>query len=358
MTSFRPSAIALTGATGRLGRSLLAELADCQPDVRLVLLVRRRSPRFRDAAFQRLLGRFSGEIRIVESEFPSLRLSDADRDALTGADGGLWHLAASTNLSRHAPGVAYEARLINEEGTVRLLELCFERPPAALHYVSTAYVAGARQGRVLEGDLNTDGPFRNSYEQSKAAAEGAVRQAIARGLAGTIFRPSLILEEAESADGHSVAHAFAVAVAGALRRRKRELVLRLPPESGMNMVSDRFVCRAMLSLAAGVPRALCYHLTADRETSLGQLAEILAHTLPGFRLRFDPSIAPRQLDAASLLLDRMLEDLRPYCTSGLSFDRTNTDRDLEQDMFHEIDWSTLAEKRLKQVGVPLCTLAQ
>ena len=59
----------------------------------------------------------------------------------------------------------------------------------ALHYVSTAYVAGTVVGRVMEGALPATG-FNNSYEKSKFEAEKLVREC---GIPYTIYRPSIIV---------------------------------------------------------------------------------------------------------------------------------------------------------------------
>ncbi len=60
-----------------------------------------------------------------------------------------------------------------------------------LHYVSTAFVCGNRQGIIRESELECGQTFRNPYEESKFLAEKFVREQSAK-LRTTIYRPSII----------------------------------------------------------------------------------------------------------------------------------------------------------------------
>src|SRR6185312_6951808 len=69
-----------------------------------------------------------------------------------------------------------EARRTNVEATRNVLELASAVPGLTkLGYISTAFVAGRRTGRILESELQHDAGFVNSYEQSKYEAELLVR---------------------------------------------------------------------------------------------------------------------------------------------------------------------------------------
>ena len=71
-----------------------------------------------------------------------------------------------------------------------------------LGYVSTAYVAGDREGIVREDELDIAQGFLNTYEQSKFEAETLVRETMAADLPRTvIFRPSIIV--GDSRDGRT-----------------------------------------------------------------------------------------------------------------------------------------------------------
>ena len=88
---------------------------------------------------------------------------------------------------------------VNIGGTRKAIEFAFHTRRKALVYVSSAYVAGARTGLVLENELDTSVSFRNSYERSKAMAEKEVRIAASSGNIQTmILRPSIIIGDSQT----------------------------------------------------------------------------------------------------------------------------------------------------------------
>jgi len=98
------------------------------------------------------------------------------------------HSAAS--LTFHADGTG-EPWHTNFDGTQNMLELCRVTGLRELHYVSTAYVCGLRQGRILETEVDCGQSFRNDYEQSKLKAEVSVRNSDFIDEL-TVYRPAVI----------------------------------------------------------------------------------------------------------------------------------------------------------------------
>lgn len=292
----RPASYALTGATGQLGQALLRELADQRPDLELFVLVRPGSTTASAPAVQSLFRRFR-RVHLIEAALGNGQLSPAAARALGQAEGGLWHLAACTDLD-HSSAATARCRSVNFEGTLQLLEAARRHPPRAFFHVSTAYVAHGRAPR-------------NAYEATKTAAEDAVRSAFAEGLRGLIFRPSLILGPASPATG-DVADLFIAAIRLALRDRRPALSLRLRPDAAMNIVDERQVARAMLAAAVDADRRRVVPLVASRPTRLGDVAGLLAARMPGFQIAFDDSLRSEEMDTSSRLLDRLLDTLRPY----------------------------------------------
>ncbi len=87
--------------------------------------------------------------------------------------------------------------MTNFDGTYQLLSLCKEAGLRKLHYVSTAYVCGLREGTIYESDLNCGQSFRNDYEESKMFAESMVRDAdYIREL--TVYRPAVIAGDSQT----------------------------------------------------------------------------------------------------------------------------------------------------------------
>ena len=79
---------------------------------------------------------------------------------LRGADAVLFHVAGDTRFTPSDPGAQHHFNVFGSLNVVRLLRNFL----ASVVHVSTAYVAGNRQGLVLEGDLDQGQGFRNSYE--------------------------------------------------------------------------------------------------------------------------------------------------------------------------------------------------
>ena len=338
---YRPTSLSLTGATGQIGQALLRRLAQDHPGVELRLLVRSESTAFRHARFQSLLQRF-GNVRLIFGDMADLRLQAADARLLCGSTGGLWHLAASTNLGNDTPETSRQVFDVNLSGTRSLLRLCEEHGCERLFHISTAFVAGCREDLVHEADLCDGQGFRNSYEASKAEAERLVRAAAACGLPVTIFRPSLVVDDGGAPLPRSLPAVFASAFRDALRNGRETIALPLPPSASINIVSERFVTSVFLHLAALPASGTTYHVTASQPTSLQTIADALAAVAPRVRIQHVPEVR-------SSLLARMLAALRSYWETRVRFDRGNLVRDCGPDAEATIDWTRLIERELATV---------
>lgn len=188
--AFAGRRVFLTGATGFLGKVWLAHILEHLPETELVLLIRagggrgapdqraaRRlkdlletSPAFR--ALREVLGphelarRARERLRVVAGALgePGLGLDPRARDGL-GAIDLVVNLAGLTDLD---PPLG-EALAVNVRGALDCLDLARERGAPLLH-VSTAYVAGRRQGRVEERGV------RDYVPEAPAAGFDAARE--------------------------------------------------------------------------------------------------------------------------------------------------------------------------------------
>jgi nucleoside-diphosphate-sugar epimerase len=171
-TSERAPAVLVTGATGFLGASLLARLL---PRARVRVLVRSRAKAkaVADAGAEVIVGDIT------------------DRSAVTAAVDGVeivYHLAGRLLL----PDVpASEYRRTHVQGTTILLDAC-ERSNSVGRFVhcSTTGVLGVTGER--RADENAPMRPTNVYEETKAQAELAVREAIADGFPAVVARPGLV----------------------------------------------------------------------------------------------------------------------------------------------------------------------
>lgn len=109
-------------------------------------------------------------------------------DKLRGETLTVWHLAAVYDLAVKAE-IAWD---VNVEGTRQVNEFVKSHPSIARYiYFSTAYVAGKREGLLLETELIRPYSFKNHYEETKFEAELLVEELKAT-VPVTIIRPGIV----------------------------------------------------------------------------------------------------------------------------------------------------------------------
>ena len=189
----------ITGFPGFIANRLLERLA--QKDCRFILLVQ---PSLATGAAQeiarisRLSGKSVAEFQVVEGDIsqPRLALKAADFDLVQQQATRVFHLAAVYDLA-----VPQDLALrVNAGGTRNVLELARSMPRLRqFHYVSTCYVAGKREGMILESELRHDAGYRNFYEESKYLAELEVESA-KNELPVTIHRPAVVCGDSKTGE--------------------------------------------------------------------------------------------------------------------------------------------------------------
>jgi thioester reductase-like protein len=125
---------------------------------------------------------------------PDLSLSPEQHAWALDNCSAMLHNAAS--LSFVSTGRAAEPWRTNVDGTRHVLQFCEDAGIRNFFHVSTAYVCGLREGRILETELNVGQPFANCYEESKVESEEMVRAAGFDAL--TVFRPAIIVGDSRN----------------------------------------------------------------------------------------------------------------------------------------------------------------
>jgi thioester reductase-like protein len=189
----------ITGFPGFIANRLLERLA--RKDCDFILLVQ---PSLLTRAHEeiariaQLSGRSVGDFRFVEGDIsqPQLALSAADLDLAQQQTTRVFHLAAVYDLA-----VPEElAMRVNVGGTRNVVELARTLPHLRqFHHVSTCYVAGKREGVILETELRHDAGYRNYYEESKYLAELEVESA-KKDLPVTIHRPAVVCGDSKTGE--------------------------------------------------------------------------------------------------------------------------------------------------------------
>ena len=175
-----------TGATGLVGGDVLRRMLAADPALRAVVLVR-DAGRWEQVSTRLALP--AGRVGAVVGDVtrPGLGLSADTRVRLAREITAVVHAAADVVFSRPLA----VARAVNVAGVRHLLDVAAGWPRLRrFAHVSTAFVAGRRVGRILEGEERGDAGWVNAYEQSKHEAEWLVR---ASGRDWVIFRPSTIV---------------------------------------------------------------------------------------------------------------------------------------------------------------------
>ena len=280
----------LTGATGLLGSYLLR---DClRQRHRLAVLVR---PAKRESARERIesiLSRCEAELRttlprpvVIEGELTEadLGLDAAGLRWISRHCRSVIHNAA--NLTFHGNGRQGEPWHTNFEGTRRILDLCRTTGIRQFHYISTAYVCGLREGRVLETELDVGQTPGNDYEHSKIEAEKLVRAAHWID-PPTIYRPAIIVGDSQT--GYTATfHGFYVLVKlahtlvsrmvrGSTAGRLLVQGLGLSGEDCKNLVPVDWVSAVFTHIFSRPEHhGRTYHLVTRRPPSLALIADVI-----------------------------------------------------------------------------------
>jgi len=187
----------ITGFPGFIANRLLERLAGKECD--FILLVQ---PALRSRAVDEIerLAQLSGKtgFRIVEGDIsePGLALSAADLELVQQQTTRVFHLAAVYDLA--VPEDI--AMRVNAGGTRNVVALARTIPRLRqFHHVSTCYVAGKREGVILETELRHDAGYRNFYEESKNLAEREVDSAKGE-LPVTIHRPAVVCGDSRTGE--------------------------------------------------------------------------------------------------------------------------------------------------------------
>ena len=284
----------LTGATGLLGSYLLR---DClRKGHRLAVLVR---PTKRESGRERIesiLSRCEAELRttlprpvVIEGELTEadLGMDDAGLRWISRHCCSVIHNAAS--LTFRGNGRQGEPWHTNVNGTRRVLDLCRDAGIRQFHYISTAYVCGLREGRVLETELDVGQTPGNDYELSKIEAEKLVRAAHWLD-PPTVYRPSIIVGDSRTgytATFHGfyalvkVAHTLVSRMArGSTAGRLLVQGLGLSGKECKNLVPVDWVSAVFTRIFSRPEHhGRTYHLTSRRPPPVTLVADVVQHAV-------------------------------------------------------------------------------
>ncbi len=195
----------LTGATGFIGTQIARSLLENDDDTVIFALVRGLDAE--DAArklsrnwwdWQELIEALGSRIKVVCGDvcLPNLGLSETTYNETSEQITHIIHTAADWRFVS-----LEELRKTNVQGTQNVLELAKKinkhHPLERFSHISTAYVAGARTGKVAEDELTNKFGFFTNYERSKYEGELLVQTA-KREFPVSVFRPSMVVGDSKT----------------------------------------------------------------------------------------------------------------------------------------------------------------
>lgn len=326
--------VLLTGATGFVGTQIARRLLQGS-DLTLVVLVQaesneaaRRSTLRAWYEWAELTAAVGHRVEVLAGDVtqPRLGIEQAGYKRLVRRLTHVIHAAANVRFDASLD----ELRRTNVVGTEHVLALA--RAAHADHglervlHVSTAYVAGRREGEIGEDDLTDQFGFENGYEQTKYEAERLARQAMTT-LPLTVVRPSMIVGDSRTGELQTFNTVYLLLRRYLMQGRR---IVPTSPSLRVNIVPVDHVADAIVRLLID-PRAegLTVHVTAPRE-SLPTAAELVtavrawARAELGVRLP-RPILVPLPRVPLPSGADDRLDIVRPYLRERRTFRRDHAD---------------------------------
>jgi nucleoside-diphosphate-sugar epimerase len=301
--------IALTGATGLLGRNLLFEIIKQYlgklDTLEILILGRSEKDSSLDNRLETIIDKdgsyylgFNGHLS-TDNKFDILRHSVPIFFDLTHEYLGIstdsynilkrkdidffFHIAALTDF-RSGDIIRQNLYDVNVNGTKKVLDLVRTLNVRQFVYVGSAYSCGNKTGVVSADYANASETFRNPYEQSKLQAELLVRSfSKETGITTKIFRPSTIGGRLiEPPIGYTNKYDVFYAWAAFFLRYKYKLIKDLPrlysepldlpmrilfnPRGGLNIVPVDYAAKMLYFTCIDSDASDSYHLANNIHT--------------------------------------------------------------------------------------------
>ena len=293
----------VTGATGFIGRRLVAQLATRGQPVHVLV---RPGSRARLEEMVRACGSNAARIVPIEGDLTreQLGLTDAARGQLSGTIRHFFHLGALYDLTADAA----DLERANVLGTRNALQCALALQAGCFHLVSSIAVAGRYRGRFTEAMFEQAEDLDHPYFRSKHASEALVRNTTE--IPWRIYRPGMVVGDSTTGAMDKIDGPYYLFKA---LQKLRSLLPQWVPLIGLegghiNLVPVDFVATALAYLAH-VPGqdGRCFHLTDPADRRVGEVLNLFARAAhaPMMALRLEPALLaalPRLLSAASQLL--------------------------------------------------------
>ncbi len=345
------STVLITGATGFLGTQITKQLLK-ESDHQIFVLIRGNDPLKRLSQewweYPELMNGIGGRIHVYQGDISKeqLDLKDKDYKNLTSNVTHIIHTAADLRLN--APLI--ESRKTNVKGTGNILKLAHhihvDHGLTRFSHISTAYVAGAREGSISEDSLTKEYGFRSNYEKTKFESELLVKNS---NLPVNIFRPGMIVGDSQSGYIKTFNTLYAPL---RLYLTGKQRILPVKSSSKIDLVPIDYVADSVIRITFNKDaEGLTFHLTApsDSQPTVHELVTFVrewAYHKLNYKLPRPLYLSLLSLFIPNLLKTsfinfktrRLLETLNtlmPYFNEKREYSRINTDKFMGT---YELDW--------------------
>ena len=276
----------VTGATGFIGRHLVANLLKRKGDIHV--LVRKGSQKKLTDLIERM-DWDAARIKPVLGDLskPKLGLTPAQVKALSGKVKHFFHLAAIYDMSADAES----QQVANIEGTRHAVQLAETIKAGCFHHTSSIAVAGLYSGVFREDMFDEAENMEHPYFRTKHESEKIVRVECDK-IPYRIYRPGVVIGHSKTGEIDKIDGPYYFF--GLLKKLRETLPPWMPTigiEGGrINMVPVDYVADAMDHIAhkAGLDGGV-FHLTDPAPRRIGEVLNLFAragHT-PQMTMRLD-----------------------------------------------------------------------
>lgn len=280
----------VTGATGFIGRFVIARLLRRDNNSRVFALVRGGSEYKLDAIRKRL--NISPDRLIAISGDLNRKLLGLEKqciDDLTKQVDHFYHLGAIYDLEQSEENQIST----NIEGTRQAIALAETLGAKCFHHMSSIAAAGLYDGIFTENMFEEAGPLSSPYLETKHRAEAIVRSECS--IPFRIYRPAMVVGDSTTGEASKIDGPYYLFK---LIQRLHDILPAWIPLLGIeggtfNIVPVDYVADAFIYLAHKEGEdGNCFHLVSPRHYSLGELVNIFAGVAdaPKLAVRVDNSL--------------------------------------------------------------------
>lgn len=264
----------VTGYPGFVARPLLVRLLAEHPRGRFTVLVEERRRKDAEVALAALSAADRKRVRITLGDVSKMDLGLAGLEIESLADTThVFHLAGIQSATANRALL----QAVNVDGVRNMIAFARELPQLErfVHF-SSAFVAGDRQGVVLEEDLDVAGATRTPYEDSKMRGEKLARLAMA-DLPITVVRPSVVVGDSVSGAVDRFDGVYAMGILIVTSPLSVPLPLPGPGLAPLHLVPVDYLTRVVCLLAVD-ERAVgkTFHVVDPNPLSGRQVYELVA----------------------------------------------------------------------------------